>query len=180
MTAESLKIEGAMLIKPDVFRDARGFFMESWSKKAFAGIGLDFDFVQDDHSRSSKHVLRGLHYQVAPYAQGKLAWVSSGTVFDVIVDLRANSTTFGEWDGRLLTSEGHEQLWAPPGCAHGFLVLSDFADFHYKCTSCYSPAHERGMLWDSAGISWPLPSGIAPIMAEKDRTAPPFNKCQTI
>lgn len=153
MRVEPLKIEGAKLLMPTVYGDSRGFFLEMWNRKVFADIGLDVDFVQDNHSRSSKYVLRGLHYQVNGHAQGKLVWVSSGAIFDVIVDLREDSPTFGVWDGRMLTASCHERLWAPAGCAHGFLVVSDTADFHYKCSDYYSPrmsAFSDGMIPTSA------------------------------
>ncbi len=137
------KIEGAFVLRPKVFSDERGFFLESWNRETFRQIGLDVDFVQDNHSRSSKHVLRGLHYQIGDAAQGKLVWVTSGAVFDVIVDLRRSSPTFGQWDGYILNAETHDRLWIPPGCAHGFLVLSATCDFHYKVTAPYDPQAER-------------------------------------
>lgn len=180
MKIEPLKIEGALVIIPRVFGDSRGFFLEMWNRRSFREIGLDVDFVQDNHSRSSKHVLRGLHYQVNGRPQGKLVWVSSGVIFDVVVDLRENSPTFGKWDGRFLTAECHERIWAPPGCAHGFLVVSESADFHYKCTDYYSPQDERVLRWDDPvlGIEWPIPEGVAPVVAERDRTAPGFDDCE--
>ena len=170
MRTEPLKIEGALLLQPKLYGDDRGFFLETWNRKVFADIGLDYDFVQDNHSRSSKNVLRGMHYQVNGKAQGKIVWVSSGAVFDAVVDLREGSPTFGKWDGRLLTSACHERLWAPPGCAHGFLVVSDHADFHYKCTDYYSPKDERILRWDDPeiGIYWPLPIGWKPVVAPRD------------
>ncbi|MCX7712642.1 MAG: dTDP-4-dehydrorhamnose 3,5-epimerase [Chthoniobacterales bacterium] len=180
MRVEKLKIHGALLITPKTYGDERGFFLEMWNRKTYASIGLDFDFVQDNHSRSEKYVLRGLHYQVNGHAQGKLVWVSSGAVFDVIVDLREGSPTFGQWDGRVLTSACHERLWAPPGCAHGFLVISDYADFHYKCTDYYSPGDERVLRWDDPkiGIFWPIPIGIRPKLAPRDANAPDFLSCE--
>jgi len=181
MRVEPLKIEGALLLMPKVYGDSRGFFLEMWNRKMFADIGIDVDFVQDNHSRSSKYVLRGMHYQVNGHSQGKLVWVSSGAIFDVIVDLREDSPTFGRWDGRLLTSVCHERLWAPPGCAHGFLVVSDTADFHYKCSDFYSPSDERVLRWDDpdVGIHWPMPIGIKPQLADRDASAPGIRDCQT-
>lgn len=180
MRVEPLKIEGAKLLMPKVFGDERGFFLEMWNRKVFQEIGLDVDFVQDNHSRSSKHVLRGLHYQVNGKAQGKLVWVSSGAIFDVIVDLREGSPTFGLWDGRLLTSSCHERLWAPPGCAHGFVVVSETADFHYKCSDFYSPDDERCLKWNDpeVGVFWPIPIGLEPKVSRKDAEAPNFRDCE--
>lgn len=180
MTKLPTKIHDAYLLKPKVFGDARGFFLESWNKAAFLDLVGDFDFVQDNHSRSSKHVLRGLHYQAGDAAQGKLVWVTSGTVFDVIVDLRKSSPTYGEWDGYNLTADAHERLWIPPGCAHGFLVVSETADFHYKVTTPYDPASERSLRWDDRdlGISWPIEIGITPIVSAKDAVAASFADCE--
>ncbi len=180
MHVQPLKIKDSFLLRPKVFGDARGFFLETWNRQAFRELGLDLDFVQDNHSHSQKHVLRGLHYQVGGHAQGKLVWVSSGAVFDVIVDLREDSPTFGQWDGLLLTAACHDRLWAPPGCAHGFLVMSDNADFHYKCTDFYSPHHERTLKWDdpALGIAWPLPVGLQPQLSAKDAEGVPFAKCE--
>jgi len=174
------KIHGAWLLKPKVIGDVRGFFLESWNRETFRRIGIDADFVQDNHSRSTKNVLRGLHYQEGNAAQGKLVWVTSGTVFDVIVDLRRSSATFGMWDGYCLTAEAHERLYVPPGCAHGFLVLSDTADFHYKVTTPYAPEAERALRWDDPdlGIEWPLEIGIEPILSAKDKAAPSFKECE--
>ncbi|MEI6278230.1 MAG: dTDP-4-dehydrorhamnose 3,5-epimerase [Verrucomicrobiae bacterium] len=180
MRIEPLKIEGALLLQPQLYGDERGFFLETWNRRVFAEIGLDVDFVQDNHSRSSKYVLRGMHYQVNGKAQGKLVWVSSGAVFDAVVDLREGSPTFGKWDGRLLTSACHERLWAPPGCAHGFLVVSDHADFHYKCTDYYSPKDERTLRWNDpeTGIYWPIPRGLQPQLAPRDAEAPGLTDCE--
>lgn len=179
MRVEHLKIEGALLIQPRTYGDERGFFLETWNRRTFAEIGLDVDFVQDNHSRSEKYVLRGMHYQVNGTAQGKLVWVSSGAVFDVVVDLREGSPTFGKWDGHLLTSASHERLWAPPGCAHGFLVVSDCADFHYKCSDFYSPKDERVLRWDDpdVGIFWPLPTGITPRLTIRDARGESLAEC---
>ncbi|MCE9587125.1 MAG: dTDP-4-dehydrorhamnose 3,5-epimerase [Verrucomicrobia bacterium] len=174
------KIHDAFLLKPKVFGDARGFFLESWNRDTFRDLGIDADFVQDNHSRSARHVLRGLHYQAGAAAQGKLVWVTSGTVFDVLVDLRQSSPTFGFWDGYRLTAEVHERLWVPPGCAHGFLVVSEIADFHYKVSSPYSPSDERSLRWDdpTLSITWPLDIGISPLVSQKDAIAASFEDCE--
>ena len=174
------KIHGAFILKPKVFGDARGFFLESWNKTTFQDLVGDFNFVQDNHSRSSKHVLRGLHYQIGDAAQGKLVWVTSGTVYDVLVDLRKSSPTFGQWDGYYLTMDTHERLWIPPGCAHGFLVVSDTVDFHYKVTAPYDPATERSLRWDDSelGITWPIEIGANPVVSPKDAAALPFVECE--
>jgi dTDP-4-dehydrorhamnose 3,5-epimerase len=174
------KIHDAFLLKPKVFGDARGFFLESWNRETFRNMGIDFDFVQDNHSRSARHVLRGLHYQAGDAAQGKLVWVTSGCVFDVLVDLRESSPTFGVWDGYMLTAEAHERLWVPPGCAHGFLVVSDLADFHYKVSAPYAPAAERSLRWDdpTLAIEWPLEIGISPLVSAKDAIASSFQECE--
>jgi dTDP-4-dehydrorhamnose 3,5-epimerase len=164
-------IPGALIIEPKVFGDARGFFYESFNQQAFdAATGTRFSFVQDNHSRSAKGVLRGLHYQLAPRAQGKLVRVVRGAVFDVAVDLRRSSPTFGQWVGAELSEENQRQFWIPPGFAHGFLVLSESADFLYKTTDYYSPEHERCIAWDdpAIGISWP-DAGLAPQLSAKDQ-----------
>ena len=166
-------ISGVFVLEPRVFGDPRGFFTESYNRRTFAeATGLDIDFVQDNHSRSRKGVLRGLHYQIQQ-PQGKLVRVTSGAVFDVAVDVRRSSRTFGRWVGVELSEENHRQLWVPPGMAHGFLVLSETADFMYKTTDYYAPEHERSIAWNdpSIGIEWPLAAhGIdAPQLSEKDR-----------
>nr|MCU0890415.1 dTDP-4-dehydrorhamnose 3,5-epimerase [Sandarakinorhabdus sp.] len=149
-------LPGVLLIEPRVFGDARGFFLESWNRQSFAEAGLDMDFVQDNHSRSSRGVLRGLHYQLHN-PQGKLVRVTQGAVFDVAVDIRRASPHFGRWVGYELSADNHRMLWIPPGFAHGFLVLSDTADFLYKCTTLYDPPSDRGIRWDdpAIGIDWP-------------------------
>jgi dTDP-4-dehydrorhamnose 3,5-epimerase len=174
------KIHGAWLLKPKVFGDSRGFFLESWNRETFRGLDLDLDFVQDNHSRSSKNVLRGLHYQSGETAQGKLVWVTSGTVFDVLVDLRKSSPTFGVWDGYVLNTETHDRLYVPPGCAHGFLVMSDVADFHYKATMPYAPATERDLRWNDPdlAIDWPIEIGLQPVVSVKDAEAASFADCE--
>jgi dTDP-4-dehydrorhamnose 3,5-epimerase len=166
-------VEGVMLIEPRVFGDERGFFMETWHAAKFAEAGIDFAFVQDNHSRSAKGVLRGLHYQL-PNPQGKLVRVVSGAVFDVVVDIRESSPTFGQWFGAELNTENRRMLWAPPGVAHGFLTLSDSTDFVYKCTELYSPADERAVRWDDPvlAIDWPLEPGQIPTVSAKDAAAP--------
>ncbi|HXV01435.1 MAG TPA: dTDP-4-dehydrorhamnose 3,5-epimerase [Caulobacteraceae bacterium] len=164
-------LAGAMIVEPHVFGDDRGFFMETWHREKFAAAGIDVTFDQDNHSRSAKGVLRGLHYQL-PNPQGKLARVALGTVFDVIVDLRRASPTFGRWFGVELSAENRRMLWVPQGFAHGFLVVSEFADFLYKCSGLYSPADEKAVRWDdrTLAIDWPLEG--APSLSAKDAAAP--------
>lgn len=168
-------IADVLLIEPKVFGDARGFFFESFNQKAFdEAIGRHVDFVQDNHSRSAKGVLRGLHYQLQQ-PQGKLVRVVRGAVFDVAVDIRKSSPTFGQWVGSELSEENHKQMWVPPGLAHGFLVLSESADFLYKTTDYYAPAHERCIAWndETLSIAWP-DIGMAPLLSAKDAAAPTF------
>lgn len=162
-------IPGLLIIEPRVFGDARGFFMETWNASAFAAAGLDLTFVQDNHSRSQKGVLRGLHFQ-KPGAQGKLVRVPRGAVFDVAVDLRASSPTFGQWVGVELSAANHRMFWVPEGFAHGFLTLEDDTDFLYKCTAPYAPQSEYTLAWDdpAVGIEWPL-DGLDPVISDKDR-----------
>jgi dTDP-4-dehydrorhamnose 3,5-epimerase len=162
-------IHGVSLIEPQVFGDARGFFMETWQSDKFAKAGIGATFLQDNQSRSKQWTLRGLHLQVA-HTQGKLVRVSSGSVFDVVVDLRRSSPSFGSWWGVELSAENHRMLWVPPGLAHGILVTSPSADFLYKCTELYSPADERTLAWDdpTLAIRWPLPAGVAPDLSAKD------------
>ncbi len=177
MKAITTAIEGVLILEPKVFGDARGFFMESFNQKTFNdAIGHEVTFVQDNHSRSGKGVLRGLHYQRPPHAQGKLVRVTQGSVFDVAVDIRAGSPTFGQWVGVELSGENHRQLWLPAGMAHGFLVTSDSADFLYKTTDYYAPQAEGCVLWSdpALGIAWP-DVGTPPQLAVKDAAAPPFS-----
>ncbi len=173
MKATRLAIPDVVLIEPRVFGDDRGFFMESFNQRAFnAATGTDHAFVQDNHSRSGRGVLRGLHYQIRQ-PQGKLVRVTSGAVFDVAVDLRKSSPTFGQWVGAELSTDNHHQLWVPPGFAHGFLVLSSSADFLYKTTDYYAPEHERSLAWNDPdlAIAWP-DVGAAPTLSGKDAIAP--------
>lgn len=175
MKAIPTAIPDVLVIEPRVFGDDRGFFFESFNAQDFAqATGVAADFVQDNHSKSARNVLRGLHYQVAPKAQGKLIRVVHGEVFDVVVDLRKNSRTFGKWVGETLSAENKKQLWIPPGFAHGFLTLSDCAELLYKTTDYYSPDHERCIRWDDPeiGIAWPLTA--TPTLSAKDLQAKPF------
>lgn len=174
MKATPTAIPEVMLIEPKVFGDARGFFCESFNQAAFnAATGTAFEFVQDNHSRSSKGVLRGLHYQLPPHAQGKLVCVVRGAVWDVAVDIRQNSATFGQWVGQELTEDNHKQFWIPPGFAHGFVVLSESADVVYKTTNYYAPQSERGLMWNDPdiGIAWP-DLGMEFLLSDKDQKQP--------
>ena len=166
-------LEGSLILEPKVFGDERGFFMESWNADAFARAGIDVRFVQDNHSRSAKGVLRGMHFQL-PGAQGKLVRVVAGAVFDAIVDLRRSSPTFGQWFGLELSAANKRMLWVPEGFAHGFLTLEDGTDFLYKCTAPYAPAHEHSLAWDdpALGIEWPLDT--PPSLSAKDATGLPL------
>jgi dTDP-4-dehydrorhamnose 3,5-epimerase len=171
-------IPEVLLIEPRVFGDARGFFFESFNQRAFQeASGLNLEFVQDNHSRSSQGVLRGLHYQIEP-PQGKLVRVVRGRVFDVAVDLRRSAATFGRWVGMELSEDEHRQLWIPPGFAHGFMVLSESADFLYKTTDYYAPEHERCVAWNDPqlGIEWP--DSVTPRLSAKDATGLPFHQAE--
>lgn len=168
MKATRLAIPEVVLLEPNIFTDERGFFFESHNQRKFEeAVELKVDFVQDNHSHSKKNVLRGLHYQTQQ-AQGKLVRVTSGAVFDVAVDIRKNSPTFGKWVGEILSSENKKQLWVPEGFAHGFVVLSDTADFIYKTTNYYSPGHEHCILWNDKTINIKWPTGIDPVLSKKD------------
>lgn len=166
------------ILEPRVFGDGRGFFLESWNRRLFAELGLPADFVQDNHSRSQRHVLRGLHYQLNQ-PQGKLVRVVRGAVFDVAVDLRRASPTFGRWEGFELSEDNRRMAWIPPGFAHGFLVLSDSADFLYKATEYYAPEHERCVAWNDPdiGIDWPL-AGAEPVLSAKDQAGAPLARAE--
>ena len=181
MKVATTAIEGLLILEPKVFGDERGFFLESYNQKAFdAALGHDVRFVQDNHSRSAKGVLRGLHYQLPPHAQGKLVRVTQGAVFDVAVDMRRGSPNFGRWVGVELSGQNQRQLWLPPGMAHGFLVISDSADFLYKTTAYYAPEAERCVRWDDPAISidWPA-TGLNPVLSAKDAAAPPLERAAT-
>ena len=172
-------IPDLLILEPKVFGDARGFFMESFNARSFQeATGLNVDFVQDNHSRSAKGVLRGLHYQIQQ-AQGKLVRVVRGSVFDVAVDLRKGSPTFGKWEGVELSEENNRQFWIPPGFAHGFLVTSESADFLYKTTDYYAPEHERSLAWNDpdVGVEWPLDG--APLLSAKDLAGKSLSECET-
>lgn len=179
MNVQKTAIEGVLIFEPRVFGDARGFFMESFNQKVFDdAVGGHTHFVQDNHSRSAKGVLRGLHFQRAPHAQGKLVRCAAGAVFDVAVDIRRDSPTFGQWVGVALNAENQRQLWIPPGLAHGFLVLSDSADFLYKTTDYYAPQAEGAVRWDDPdlAIAWP-DVGMAPQLSAKDAQAGRLRDC---
>lgn len=176
MKVTPTKLAGVLIIEPRVFGDERGFFFESFNQRAFdEAVGAHVDFVQDNHSKSSRNVLRGLHYQLPPKAQGKLVRVVQGEVFDVAVDLRKNSKTFGQSVGEVLSAENKRQLWIPAGFAHGFLTLSEMAEFLYKTTDYYSPEHERCICWDDEelAIQWPLLGD--PVLSGKDLAGDPFS-----
>jgi dTDP-4-dehydrorhamnose 3,5-epimerase len=172
-------IAEVLVIEPAVFGDARGAFFESWNRRAFSKLaGRDVDFVQDNHSVSARGVLRGLHYQLR-HPQGKLVRVVGGEVFDVAVDLRRSSPTFGRWVGETLSAQNRRMMWVPEGFAHGFLVLSDIAEFLYKTTDYYAPEHERTLLWNdpAIGVAWPLDG--APVLKPKDAAGTPLASAET-
>ena len=177
MKVTATEIAGVLVIEPRVFGDARGFFLESFNQQAFNdAVGAEIQFVQDNHSRSAKGVLRGLHFQRAPHAQGKLVRVTQGSVFDVAVDIRKDSPTFGRWVGVELSGENHKQMWIPAGLAHGFLVTSESADFLYKTTDYYVPQSEACIRWDdpALGIAWP-DAGMPLVISTKDAAASGLN-----
>ncbi len=179
MRAVPTEIPEVLVLEPKVFSDARGFFFESHNRKAFAqATGLDIEFVQDNHSRSSKNVLRGLHYQIRQ-AQGKLVRVTAGEIWDVAVDLRRASPSFGRWTATRLDAASRRMIWVPAGFAHGFLVLSEHAEVQYKATGYYAPEHERTLLWNdpALAIAWPLAG--EPVMADKDRRGTPLARAET-
>ncbi len=173
MRAIPTRIPDVLLIEPEVFADERGFFMETWRSRALAAFGIDVEFVQDNFSRSVDGALRGLHYQI-PQPQGKLVRVTQGEVFDVAVDLRKSSTSFGQWVGVRLSADGKQALWVPPGFCHGFYVTSGPADVQYKCTDFHAPEDDRCVLWNDAqlAIDWPLNG--TPLLSDRDRKATPF------
>ncbi|GGK73193.1 dTDP-4-dehydrorhamnose 3,5-epimerase [Amphritea balenae] len=171
------QIPDVKLIEPTVFSDERGFFMETWNEQSFREVGINAYFVQDNHSRSAKKTLRGLHYQITN-PQGKLVRVTQGEVFDVAVDLRPKSPTFGQWVGEHLSEDNHRMLWIPSGFGHGFLVTSETADFQYKCTDFYSPENDRSIHWNDPGlkIDWGVTDADNLLISEKDRTAQSFEQ----
>ena len=174
MKVERTSIPDVLLFEPKVFRDARGYFYESYNRRSFAAAaGLDVEFVQDNQSRSARNVLRGLHYQVRQ-PQGKLVRVVAGEIWDVAVDLRRGSPSFGRWAAAKLDGDSHRMLWIPPGFAHGFVVLSEQADVIYKATDFYAPEHERTLLWNDPAIAIPWPLAGEPVMTDKDRRGVPL------
>jgi dTDP-4-dehydrorhamnose 3,5-epimerase len=172
-------IPEVLIIEPRVFKDSRGFFMETYQAQQFAEAGIDFNFVQDNHSRSKQHTLRGLHYQLF-HTQGKLVRVVVGEIFDVAVDLRHSSPTFGRWVGVLLSAQAKRQLWVPPGFAHGFYVVSKWAEVLYKATDYYDPKTERCIKWDdpTLNVAWPIASGNSPILSSKDLAGNLFEEAE--
>ncbi len=182
MQAIATELQGVVILEPKVFGDDRGFFAETWNARTFRELtGCTDDFVQDNHSRSAQGVLRGLHYQLPPQAQGKLVRAIVGEIYDVAVDIRRGSKTFGRWVGVLLSADNKRQLWVPPGFAHGFYVTTPIAEVVYKVTAYYSPEHDRGIRWDdpAIGIPWPLVSGGAPLLSGKDSAAVTLAQAET-
>ncbi len=180
MTVEPLEVPDVLLLTPRKFGDNRGYFMETWEQRRYAEHGISERFVQDNLSRSVKGTLRGLHYQILN-PQGKLVRVVEGEVFDVAVDLRRSSPTFGRWAGATLSADNGKQIWVPRGFAHAFYVTSAFATFEYKCTDFYAPEHERSIRWDDPdlGIEWPTQVGGTPLLSDKDASAPLFADAET-
>jgi len=181
MNATELAIPGVFVLEPKVFGDERGFFFESFNANVFEQLtGRSTDFVQDNHSRSSRGVLRGLHFQLAPRAQAKLVRVVQGEIFDVAVDVRPESKTFGQWVSQTLSAKNKKQLWIPEGFAHGFLTMSETAEVLYKTNGLYAPEFERCVLWNDAsiGIDWPMTSGL--VISEKDRAGQALSECQLV
>jgi dTDP-4-dehydrorhamnose 3,5-epimerase len=172
-------IPDVLLVEPVVHGDHRGFLVETWHEARYAAAGVALPFVQDNFSRSQRHTLRGLHYQIQ-HPQGKLVWAPTGAIFDVAVDLRQSSTTFGRWVGAVLSDENHHQLWIPPGFAHGFYVLSAQADVAYKCTAYYIPEHDRALRWDDPrlAIAWPLVAAAPPLLSARDAGAPGLDNAE--
>ena len=180
MKFEETSLPGVIRVTPTVLADDRGHFMETWQSSKFADHGIDANFVQDNVSQSTRGTLRGLHYQVEQ-SQGKLVRVAQGRAFDVAVDLRRTSPQYGQWVGEVLSAENKHQLWVPPGFGHGFLVLSETAEFQYKCTDYYSPEFERAIRWNDPdiGIEWPLIDGEQPMLSEKDAASPFLKDAET-
>jgi dTDP-4-dehydrorhamnose 3,5-epimerase len=176
MEFRQTKLSGVLIVEPDVHRDDRGFFLESYHREKYAAAGIDLDFVQDNHSKSERGTLRGLHAQWRK-PQGKLVRVLSGEIFDVAVDARKGSPTFGQWVGATLSSDNHHQIWVPPGFVHGFCVTSDIAEVEYKCTDVYDPGGELGVIWNDPdiGIEWPV---AEPLLSGKDASAPQLKDVQ--
>jgi dTDP-4-dehydrorhamnose 3,5-epimerase len=170
---EATSLEGVLLLEPRVFADARGFFFESYNQREFAAAGIPTVFVQDNHSKSCRRTLRGLHYQVPPHAQAKLVHVVAGEIFDAVVDLRPASPTFGRGEGFTLSAENHRMLYVPTGFAHGFCVTSETAEVLYKCSDFYAPEHERALIWNDpeVGVAWPVPD---PLLSDRDRRGRSF------
>lgn len=177
MQVSETKIKDVLLLRPRVFHDERGFFLETYNQNVFEKLGIRYRFVQDNHSCSRKNVVRGLHYQIQQ-PQGKLVRVIRGEVFDVCVDIRSNSDTFGKWVGETLSSENKNALWIPPGFAHGFLVLSDWAEFEYKTTDFYAPQHERTICWNDGDLAIKWPISAPPELSEKDKHGVPFRDAE--
>ncbi len=179
MKVVATTLPGVLLLEPRVFGDERGFFYESWNARAFSDlVGSEVEFVQDNHSRSARNVLRGLHYQVVQ-AQGKLVRVTAGEVYDVAVDLRRSSPAFGKFTGERLSAQNRRMMWVPPGFAHGFVVLSESADFLYKTTDYYAPEHERTLLWNDPALGIPWPHEGAPLLKPKDAAGTPLAQTET-
>jgi len=181
LKTEPTPLDGVVIVEPRVLSDDRGFLSESYNRKAFAEVtGFDGDFVQDNHSRSVRGVVRGMHYQLPPDEQGKLVRCVGGEVFDVAVDIRSSSPTFGEWAGAVLSDHNHRQLWVPAGFAHGFMAMSDVADVLYKTTTYYASGAERSIRWDdpAIGIEWP-DVGVKAILSERDLAAPTLDQAET-
>lgn len=179
MRIQRMRIPEVMVVEPDVFEDDRGYFMEAWQAQRFAEAGLDAEFVQDNRSRSVRGILRGLHYQIQR-PQGKLVSVTRGEVYDVAVDMRRSSPTFGRWVGMSLSDVNKLMLWVPPGFAHGFYVVSEVVDFEYKCTDYYAPAYERTVAWNDPdlNIDWPLLAGETPLLSRKDAAGEAFRDAE--
>jgi dTDP-4-dehydrorhamnose 3,5-epimerase len=176
MHIAATEIADVKFVEPRIFGDDRGFFMETWREDVFAEAGIAGPWVQDNHSRSARHVLRGIHYQIRQ-PQGKLVRATRGRIYDVAVDLRRSSPTFGRWIGRELSEDNKAMIWVPPGFGHGFLALSEGAEIQYKCTAYYAPEHDRTIRWDDPDIAidWPLPDGQDPVLSEKDAAGRPLS-----